>query len=114
MAKELQVYVSTEKGREEKRLWAEVTYRPSVYKARLAITLDETLDEEEFEHLEEKLMVVMEERLKNDFKRMMEDTEEEYGFLEAGTLMKLSDKLSRYIDRVIKPYKIGYWETGID
>lgn len=114
MAKELQVFVSTEKGRDDMKLWVETFYRPSVYKAKLAITLDEVLDEDDFEHLQEKIMLIMEERLKHDFKRMMEDTEERNGFLEAGALMKLSDKFSRYVERAIKPYKTASWETGID
>ncbi len=114
MAKELQVYVSTENGRENRQIWAESFYRPSVYKAKLSVKLDEALEEEDAEHLEQKLLRVLEERLKHDFKRMMEDTEENDGFLEAGALAKLSDKLSRYVERTIKPYKIAVWETGID
>lgn len=114
MAKEVQVYASTSHKWRDAVFTAETRYRPCVYVAKVSVQIDNKVSEEDRESLQEALLRVLDERLKMDFKRMIEDTEEQDGFLETGALNKLSDRFSRYVERTVKRFSPKQWETGID
>lgn len=111
--KELQVYFTTKHRWNGNRFEAETRYAPSVYVAKLSLQLSAEMDDEEKEHLTQSLLRILEEKLKGDFKRYLEDTEERSGFLETSVLMRLSEKLSREVERVAKRHN-AKWETAID
>ncbi|NTW50459.1 MAG: hypothetical protein HGB19_12165 [Chlorobiales bacterium] len=114
MAREVQVYTSTSHTWRDAVFSAETRYRPCVYVARLSVRIDKKMPEEDREALQETLLRILDERLKVDFKRMIEDTEESDGFLETGALNKLSDRFSRYVERAVKRFSLKQWEIGID
>ncbi|MGQ9805001.1 MAG: hypothetical protein ACUVRP_02865 [Chlorobiales bacterium] len=111
--KELQLYLTTKHVWKEKCFEAETRYAPSVYVAKLSIQLPAEMDDEEKENFAQSLLRILEEKLKGDFKRYLEDTEERSGFLETSVLMRLSDKLAREVERVAKRHN-AKWETAID
>ncbi len=111
--KELQLYLTTKHAWHGNRFEAQTRYAPSVYEAKVSIQLSETIDEETKEHLLQSLLVILEEKLRHDFKRYLEETEERGGFLEGSVLMRLSEKLSREVERIAKQYN-AQWETAID
>ncbi len=111
--KELQLYLTTKHAWHGNRFEAQTRYAPSVYEAKLSLQLPATIDDEERDHLAQSLLRILEEKLKSDFKRSLEDTEERSGFLESSVLTRLSDKLSREVERIAKRYN-AQWETAID
>jgi len=114
MAKEIHVFVDSDFQWKNLTFRAEATYKPSVYTAKLSVCLAQELPDEEREALEQALIQILEERLKSDFKRMIEDTEESDGFLETGALDRLSDRLRRYVQRAVMRYNPQVWDSGID
>ncbi|MFQ3597145.1 MAG: hypothetical protein SNJ55_09050 [Chloroherpetonaceae bacterium] len=111
--KELQLYLTTKHAWRDHRFEAETRYAPSVYVAKLSLHLPTAMDDEEKENLAQSLLRILEEKLKSDFKRYLEDTEERSGFLETSVLMRLSEKLAREVERVAKRHN-AQWETAID
>lgn len=111
--KERQLYLTTKHAWHDKRFEAETRYAPSVYVAKLSLQFSSEMDDDEKEHLTQSLLSVLEEKLKNDFKRYLEDTEEPNGFLETSVLVRLSEKLSREVERIAKRHN-AKWETAID
>lgn len=111
--KELQLYLTTKHIWHGKRFEAETRFAPSVYVAKLSLELLDEVDDEEKDHLAQLLLRILEEKLKSDFKRYLEDTEEQSGFLESSVLMRLSEKLAREVERVAKRHN-AKWETAID
>jgi hypothetical protein len=111
--KEQQLYLTTKHAWHGNRFEAQTRYAPSVYEAKLSVQLSASMDEEEREQLAQSLLRILEEKLKSDFKRYLEDTEEQSGFLESSVLMRLSEKLSREVERIAKRHN-AQWETAID
>ena len=114
MAREIHVFTDSDFRWKNLTFTAEATYKPSVYTAKLSVRLAQELPDEDREALEQALIRILEERLKSDFKRMIEDTEESDGFLETGALDRLSDRLRRYVQRAVMRYKPQAWDSGID
>lgn len=111
--KELQLYLATKRAWNGNRFEIETRYAPSVYVAKVSLALPASLDDEARESLESSMLKILEEKLKADFKRYLEDTEERDGFLESSVLTRLSDKLSREVERVAKRLN-AEWQTAID
>jgi hypothetical protein len=111
--KEIQLYLTTTHAWSGNCFEAETHYAPSVYAAKLSLQLPNAMEEEEKENLAQALLRILEEKLKSDFKRYLEDTEERDGFLETSVLMRLSDKLAREVERIAKR-RNAEWETAID
>lgn len=112
--KEAQIYVKTTHSWSKKKFTAQARYSPSVYIANLSVEVVSGTTDEDKESLALSLLRVLEERLKGDIKILLEDTEEKHGFLETGALARLSDKLSRYVQRAVAPYEPKQWSTAID
>lgn len=111
--KELQLYLTTKHAWNGNRFEAETRYAPSVYVAKLSLQPPTPMDDDEKEALSQSLLRILEEKLKADFKRYLEDTEERSGFLESSVLTRLSDKLAREVERVAKRLN-AEWQTAID
>jgi hypothetical protein len=112
--REAQLYLKTKHAWQKQMFSAETRYLPSVYIAKLSMTVEAAMDDEDKENLEQALLRVLEEKIKGDFKRSIENTEEKQGFLETTVLMRLSDKLAREVERVASRYQPCRWETAID
>ncbi|PIO48094.1 MAG: hypothetical protein CMR00_06420 [[Chlorobium] sp. 445] len=111
--KEVQVYTRVNNRWSGDCLQIEVRYLPSVYTAKATIYLTHSLSSDERTALEQTVLNIFEERLKADFKRQLEATEEISGFLESGSLVKLSACLSRYMLRVLANASCK-WDIAID
>jgi len=112
--KEVQIYTKTAHAWKRARFEAETKYLPSVYVARVSINLKRSVAQDDKELLQESLLLILDEKLKADFKRQLEDTEEKNGFLETNSLSRLSDKLSRYVARAVAAYPDCEWNSAID
>lgn len=111
--KEVQLYLTTRHAWKSNRFEAETRYAPSVYVAKLAVYFPAEIDDDERENVAQALLRILEDKLKGDFKRYLEDTEERGGFLETSVLMRLSEKLAREVERVAQR-RNAKWETAID
>ncbi|MDW8020698.1 MAG: hypothetical protein RMI34_11585 [Chloroherpetonaceae bacterium] len=112
--KEVQVYTRIKAYWSDAAFYIEVKYLPSVYTAKAWIVPSEKLHADERESLEQAVIDVFEERLKADFKRQLEDTEEKHGFLETSSLSKLSERLLRYLTRALALYPNTKISVAID
>lgn len=111
--KEVQVYARIKNKWSGNSLQIEARYLPSVYTAKATVHLTSLMPDDEREALEQAVLNVFEERLKADFKRYLEGTEEQSGFLESGSLVKLSERLSRYMARALASLPCK-WDAAID
>ncbi|MCS6989699.1 MAG: hypothetical protein NZM06_09320 [Chloroherpetonaceae bacterium] len=111
--KEIQLRLTTKRAWRDNRFEIETRYAPSVYVAKVSLSFSTPLDDEERENVERALFGILEEKLKADFKRYLEDAEERNGFLESSVLTRLSDKLAREVERLAKRLN-AEWQTAID
>ncbi|MBC8043141.1 MAG: hypothetical protein IAF08_06825 [Rhizobacter sp.] len=112
--REVQIYVQTLQQWRKRVFTVETRYPPSVYTAKISVETAEELSKDDKESLELTLLRVLEEKLRSDFKLLLEDTEEKGGFLETGALEKLSKKLERYMQKAVAPYELRQWSAAID
>jgi hypothetical protein len=111
--KEVQIYTRVKQVWIGNRLEIEAMYLPSVYTAKATVQVHELMPEEERQALAHSVLDILEDRLKTDFKRQLESTEETDGFLEPKSLVKLSNRFSQYMLRALGKASCK-WDIAID
>ena len=112
--KETQVYLRTSQRWNGDQFQAETRYQPSMYAAKVEFKVENTMNEDDKEAFIGTILHLLEEKMKLEFKRQLETTEEKHGFLETSSLSRLSDRLARECQRISQRYKVAQFNCSID
>ncbi|MDX2129854.1 MAG: hypothetical protein SFU91_12545 [Chloroherpetonaceae bacterium] len=112
--KETQVYLRTEQRWKGLQFQAETRYQPSMYIAKVEFEVESGMNEDDKEAFASTILRLLEEKMKLEFKRQLETTEEKHGFLETSSLTRLSERLARECQRISQKYRVTQFNCSID